>query len=566
MAESKETGKPVFLYVATVRGTFMDRKPVVDRYMRASFFSWPDIIDLLNTRFVPVQEAPGRKLAKELDLVPYKFVEPGFLILNPEGSRLGFMDQITTFQPRWLFQQVAAFLDQPPAMPVHKDTQLAAAWEKIGRGDIPTDLFQVEADDPHAAEKLLCNGICVFKTGAHDQAKEIWQQAAVLQPSHPLAWKALAEAEGWGPYVRGFETFRTLPDSLSTSTRHTARGSAAGDDVFVEREVWERSVDFLLQMQNKNGGWLDSDYDFGGTDGLPNVYVAVTSLCGMALMDARDRVPSKRQEIDDAINRAAAFVVDESQINRSDSDEILWAFAYRVRFLAKLIKQNGRENSPYTDPLQRAVGDLEQIQTKRGSWYHEYANPFVTATALAALKDAADVQITLDQEKLKQGIESLARDRFANGAFPYSSRSRPARPDSAPREGDLNGSAGRMPLCELALLRWNHSSDERLAKAVEHATENNGFLEVGYKYDNHTSTHAYGGFFYWYDIRSRAEAIGHIASTSLRQQRANEARQHILRKPEIDGCFVDSHELGRCYGTAMALLSLGCLDGANASE
>ena len=26
--------------------------------------------------------------------------------------------------------------------------------------------------------------------------------------------------------------------------------------------------------------------------------------------------------------------------------------------------------------------------------------------------------------------------------------------------------------------------------------------------------------------------------------------------PEIDGCFVDSHEIGRCYGTAMALLCL----------
>ncbi|MEZ6095879.1 MAG: hypothetical protein R3C03_16885 [Pirellulaceae bacterium] len=40
---------------------------------------------------------------------------------------------------------------------------------------------------------------------------------------------------------------------------------------------------------------------------------------------------------------------------------------------------------------------------------------------------------------------------------------------------------------------------------------------------------------------------------------SNRQREIILQIPEIDGCFVDSHELGRCYGTAMALLSLSLL-------
>ena len=42
-------------------------------------------------------------------------------------------------------------------------------------------------------------------------------------------------------------------------------------------------------MQRTNGGYYDSDYDFGGTDSLPNVHVAVTALVGMALLDARER-------------------------------------------------------------------------------------------------------------------------------------------------------------------------------------------------------------------------------------------------------------------------------------
>ena len=37
-------------------------------------------------------------------------------------------------------------------------------------------------------------------------------------------------------------------------------------------------------------------------------------------------------------------------------------------------------------------------------------------------------------------------------------------------------------------------------------------------------------------------------------------RKLVLDLPEFDGCFVDSHELGRAYGTAMALLCFAALD------
>ena len=52
------------------------------------------------------------------------------------------------------------------------------------------------------------------------------------------------------------------------------------------------------------------------------------------------------------------------------------------------------------------------------------------------------------------------------------------------------------------------------------------------------------------------EAIGKIKDEALRKKMAKQQRDIIMALPEIDGCFVDSHELGRVYGTAMALLSL----------
>jgi hypothetical protein len=84
-------------------------------------------------------------------------------------------------------------------------------------------------------------------------------------------------------------------------------------------------------------------------------------------------------------------------------------------------------------------------------------------------------------------------------------------------------------------------------------------LERALKYDDHTTTFAYGGFFFWYDMQARSEAIGMLAPGPERDGYAQRQRELVLALPEIDGCFVDSHELGRCYGTAMGLLSLGSL-------
>ena len=88
------------------------------------------------------------------------------------------------------------------------------------------------------------------------------------------------------------------------------------------------------------------------------------------------------------------------------------------------------------------------------------------------------------------------------------------------------------------------------------------YLDRAYKYDNHTSTMAYGGFFFWYDMQARAELIAQVAEWESRRELAQRQREIMLRLPEVDGCFVDSHELGRCYGTAMALRSFALLDQA----
>ena len=63
------------------------------------------------------------------------------------------------------------------------------------------------------------------------------------------------------------------------------------------------------------------------------------------------------------------------------------------------------------------------------------------------------------------------------------------------------------------------------------------------------------GFFYFHAAFHTLEATrtlkGPVRAESLRQ-----FRESLLSIPEWDGSFVDSHEIGKSYGTAMALILL----------
>ena len=80
--------------------------------------------------------------------------------------------------------------------------------------------------------------------------------------------------------------FDRLPESAYAIPDKLKITSAAMPGTFAEAELWQRSVDYLLGMQNENGGVFDSDYDFGGADSMLNVHAAVTSLVGLALIEA----------------------------------------------------------------------------------------------------------------------------------------------------------------------------------------------------------------------------------------------------------------------------------------
>lgn len=556
----------------------MDRKNEIDRYMLAGPFSWPDIVAVINEHYIAVRQPPTRQQQDAYGLVPYKFVEPGFLVLElkndgaPDGSGLEVkmnVDRITTTHPQWFRGMLTKDILQPIEAK-SKPQALAKGWELFRSRDFESTVKHlVESKsvietypDRSRCECELLKGMAVFRTGKHAAAKTIWQQASVAYENEPLAWKSAAEAQMIGPFTRGFEVFGPLSERALTSGTNSI-GSQAPGQTYSQTQLWQNGMQFLLGMQNEQGGFTDCDYDFGGTDSLPNVHVAVTSLAGMAMLKAcerRDIQPEMRNQLVNAIDQAIAFVSNDANVNKIDRDEILWAYAYRLRFLCRCHQQAATPLKTSKSDLKTAIATatrtLENVQSRQGSWYHEYNNPFVTATALTALHEAKQSGADLEFSKIEQGVGALSSDRFANGAYPYSSSRRPPNQKPGGTARDVAASAGRMPICELGLWYWDQSSDEALASAIRRSLDLQENLDIALKYDDHTSRLAYGGFFFWYDMRGRSEAISRVKNPETQTQFKAEQKAIIMALPEIDGCFVDSHELGRVYGTSMALLSL----------
>ena len=196
----------------------MDRKAEVDRYMLAGPFSWPGVVDLLNERFVPVRAVARGDAQKHWKLLPGRFLEPGFLVLGPDGKERARFDKLTTLVPEWFEAQLRRALGEDAPAPASRPAAdpLGAAWGEFRSGDLPAlerrlAALGSEAAPRVAAEAGFLRGAVLHRTLRATQARDVWLGTAAAFPDEPWAWKCAAEAEGHGPFALGFERFVQLP-------------------------------------------------------------------------------------------------------------------------------------------------------------------------------------------------------------------------------------------------------------------------------------------------------------------------------------------------------------------
>ena len=539
LKEGKRSKKPIFWYVPTLEGSFMDRQLEVDRYMMSGPFSWPRLVQTLNEDYIPVRAVADRKLCKEFELKPVAFIEPGFLVFSSKGKETLRLDRIATLHPDWFLTQL------------HGET--------IAANPFPGNLKMETASRLHRSFPKLENGASLFEKllptlTPELQAEALWLFAAGLRDAHEeeaartllkrLITKAAMELAGNGPYWQGFESYVDLPAPARTSA---ASGTLAAPGTYDLEDLRDRANDFLLRAQLADGSWKDSRYDFGGTDSMPNVHAAITAICTHALTA---KEPGVARSV--AQRRALSYLANDAVLNLKDSDELIWAYLYRTRLYCHILDVHPDQKAMLQPLLEENVAGIVRMQAESGAWYHEYENPFLTASCLIALHAAAQhgVDPASMEKVVERGLIQLEASRSKKGAYSYYlSRGKVRTP--------VEASVGRSPVGEHARQLWGVAGKKDLADAVANSFRDQEPLLLARKYDDHTDTHAYGGFFFWYSMLGRTEAILALPKGAQRKKFHKRQKDLILSLPEIDGAFIDSHELGRSYGTAMALW---CLD------
>ena len=569
---AKESKKPVLWFVPKTQSSRMDRNQELYWYMMGGAFSDPSFVSYINEHFValrlgflpafrsqrpswlPRDRRQRRQLAERYNLKNLEFIEPGFLILNSEMETVQAMDRLTTYNSAWMMnrlEKLAATYPQlglPKSIPARDLGSLKKAHGELaaGRPNTALPLFEKEAKNKTLGkEARYFVGVCQQLMGMTSAGDATWKALASQAEGDRWGWKAQIELERWGPFMRGFENHYDYPERALNADRLT--DSDLPSDEAHKPEMLKRALDIVLRMQRENGGWDDSWYDFGGLDSLPNVHVAVSALCCLALLEWRE---VDRSRVEAALRRAHSYLLDEGNTNPLDQDEQAFAHAYRLLYLVRLKHAEPEWAKGLEAKTQEVVKLVEKLQEDSGIWHHEYPNPFVSALCLFVLNEAAEAGVKVNRGQLKSGAKALDLSRATDGTFSYGfNRRGRARPSS------IQGAAGRMPLCELGLFVTGNSSMERLGTALKASFEHRKYLEAVRKYDNHADRYANGGFFFWFDQHMRAEALQRYKGEE-REAWIGEVRKLIFNIHEADGGWIDSHELGKSYGTAMGLITL----------
>ena len=197
--------------------------------------------------------------------------------------------------------------------------------------------------------------------------------------------------------------------------------------------------------------------------------------------------------------------------------------------------------------MNRIVARLGKLQDEDGFWGHEYPSAFATGAIARALVVSRRAGADVPEVLLGRAADALLKTRRDGGRQDY--RHEAGKPQSSEKN-----SAGRTAISELALLDCGRGSLENVAAGVEVYWKHAAKLDAIRQCDNHADEEL-AGFFYYYAMFHTVEAARALDETA-RGRQLEKFRAKILSQSEVDGAFIDSHELGKSYGTAMALLIL----------
>jgi len=406
------------------------------------------------------------------------------------------------------------------------------------------------AGEAEAGYLLASNRLAL---GDEAEAMRLFQLVELRHPDTLFGRRAKAnitlglDERPQGAAFAGFEHFGFLHEGAYRGLPHDTTWNAGALE---PAEIAELGVRFLLAHQRSDGGFTDSRYAYWGSSEItPNTWVAITALACTAMLEFRDDLAGVIDpgEIDEALARGERFLLDPTHLNRGENEEV-YADAYRVLYFARRASRDPERAEWERLQASRILEEAAGRQGPDGFFAHEYRNAFCTAAMLWAVLEARDAGVPIPEGMLPRGAEALTSARYQNGAYSYGGSARGGR------DGSLKDSCGRMATCEGVLLRAGEGSDARLAFAMETFWEFFDRLEQVRRNDFHSDGEL-AGFFFSHDLFHTSEVL-RLLPANVAEPAKDRFLEILQDIPEIDGSFLDSHEFGRSYGTAMALLTL----------
>lgn len=405
---------------------------------------------------------------------------------------------------------------------------------------------------PRAAEAGYWHALATLRLGDEVGAMRRFTLVAQKFPDQPFGKRARANAtlgpddRPLGAAFTGFESLAYLPPAAYQGLPKDTQWQG---DRLDARAMARTALAFLLAQQRDDGGFTDARYAYWPSSEItPNVWVAITAIACTALWEHRAGHPDLQPRIDQALARGEAYLLDPKHIHRGENEDC-YSDAYRLMYFAR------RANAGDDAMRQRAIAQMNAIvaaaaarQKPSGFWAHEYENAFATGAVAQELLAAKAAGAAVPIEVTDKAAQALLSARLQNGTYVYG---------GAAGQGagtQLKDAAGRMPVCEGTLFQLGRSDLDKVRFALQNFWDHMQNLEGVRRNDFHSDGEL-GGFFFFHSVFHASEVVRLLPEEErgAHWQRFLGLLQQI---PELDGSFLDSHELGRSYGTAMALLAL----------
>jgi hypothetical protein len=452
-------------------------------------------------------------------------------------------------------------------------------------GDAMAALARVPADHADAEQAAYLKGTLLVNQDRR-AAEQTWQELVQSHPESRFAWLAAWQLQTEA-LIHGHPASNELPPAavlaasyLGTEASlhgHSGTHDWPSADVLAslhrrKREVLpasaadraERSaLAFLLAGQRRDGSWICPEEVMNTASAHTDPFViAISALCARALLPFVNE-PGVR----DAMRRTLAFlrsVRREPEQPTLVADNTVWSKPCLLLFLASAIEAGVAEPTEWRAVIGELVGELASKQKPNGGFaYYQSGDDtgfvmanssisFLTAFVLVALAATQDAGVEVPGDMIDRAVACLERMKNPDGTFQY----RLARGDDkavAPRTPQPIGSAGRGPLCTLALRLFDKADAADLRRALDQfMTHRQSYLKEQGKTLMHCGREAVGSHYLLFDYVFAASAIALLPAAERSQYRTALLDQVLSARSDA-GSYTDNPILGDHYGTAMAL-------------